>query len=262
MILLGIETATIEVGVGLAKDVKPLASMVARPGRRHVETLHPSLEAVLRAASLELADIDLVAVDVGPGLFTGLRVGIAAAKGLALALSLPLLALRSTQVLLAGVPNETSTTIAVIDMRRGDVAWEVATDNAAEHGNDSLDSGAQRVSLGSPEELVAQLSELDGPLFLVGDGAVRYADRISAGHGGLGKRVRIGGERFAAPSVTALLELASHYENDSDAYVNAYAITPLYLRQPDAKANFSTRASNNGDETLAGAVSTIDRVGG
>jgi tRNA threonylcarbamoyl adenosine modification protein YeaZ len=84
--LLALETATVEVGAALVADGDLLAAVTARPGRRHVETLHPAVETACALAGVRLRELDAIAVDVGPGLFTGLRVGIAAAKGFALAL--------------------------------------------------------------------------------------------------------------------------------------------------------------------------------
>ncbi|HVC25983.1 MAG TPA: tRNA (adenosine(37)-N6)-threonylcarbamoyltransferase complex dimerization subunit type 1 TsaB, partial [Acidimicrobiales bacterium] len=92
MIVLAIESATIEVGVALAGPQGLLATATARPGRRHVETLHPEMAAVCAASGMSLADVGAIVVDVGPGLFTGIRVGVAAAKALAFALSVPVVA--------------------------------------------------------------------------------------------------------------------------------------------------------------------------
>jgi len=123
MRILAIETATIEVGVAVADETGPLASVTARPGRRQAETLHPAIADVCRIAMITPAELDAIAVDIGPGLFTGLRVGVAAAKALAGALGLPVVTATSLEVLKAACPSGLGAVIPVIDMRRGEVAW-------------------------------------------------------------------------------------------------------------------------------------------
>ena len=82
MILLGIETATQQVGAAVGGVEGVFASFHSAKGRRHAETLAPAIDFVAHAAGIELREISVVAVDVGPGLFTGLRVGIASARAL------------------------------------------------------------------------------------------------------------------------------------------------------------------------------------
>ena len=92
MIILGVETATGQVGCALGGYEGVLASFHAARGRRHAEVLTPAIEFVCRQARIEMKEISAVAVDVGPGLFTGLRVGVATGKAIAL--------FRCTQVIL------------------------------------------------------------------------------------------------------------------------------------------------------------------
>ena len=82
MLILGIDTATPQVSVAIGGHEGVLASTQASRGRRHAESLTPAIEFTCRQAQVALADIGVVAVDLGPGLFTGLRVGVAAAKAI------------------------------------------------------------------------------------------------------------------------------------------------------------------------------------
>ena len=83
MLILGIETATVQAGCALGGHEGVLASAHCSKGRRHAENLTPAIEFICAQAQVDLSEIGLVAVDTGPGLFTGLRVGIAAAKAIA-----------------------------------------------------------------------------------------------------------------------------------------------------------------------------------
>ncbi len=125
MLILAIETATQSVGVALANEQGVVAHLEVRQGRRHAETVVPAVEQLLAHAEASMADITRIAVDVGPGLFTGLRVGVATAKAYALALDVPIVAISSLEL----------------------VAYEVAPlllHNAGNPGNSSLQNRAVR----------------------------------------------------------------------------------------------------------------------
>ncbi|MGH9094232.1 MAG: tRNA (adenosine(37)-N6)-threonylcarbamoyltransferase complex dimerization subunit type 1 TsaB [Acidimicrobiales bacterium] len=123
MIVLAIDTATPQVGVALRGDDGPIGSFHASQGRRHGEVLAPAIQELCCHTGVALADVGLVAVDVGPGLFTGLRVGLATAKALAAALSLPALGITSPEVLARPHRRAGAAVAAVVDVRRGEVAW-------------------------------------------------------------------------------------------------------------------------------------------
>ena len=101
MIVLGIESATESVGVALAASDGVLASVEVARGRRHAESIVPCVQFVCERADIELSEVGAIAVDVGPGLFTGMRVGIATAKSLAMALNIPMVPMTSLEVLAA-----------------------------------------------------------------------------------------------------------------------------------------------------------------
>jgi tRNA threonylcarbamoyladenosine biosynthesis protein TsaB len=83
VLILGIETATERVSVAVGGHEGVIGLFEVTKGRRHVETLVPAIEFMLKQAGIDLDEISVVAVDVGPGLFTGMRVGLAGAKAAA-----------------------------------------------------------------------------------------------------------------------------------------------------------------------------------
>ena len=83
MLILGLESATAQVGCAIGGHEGVLASSHSARGKRHAENLTPAIEFVCRQARVELQEISCVAVDNGPGLFTGLRVGVASGKAIA-----------------------------------------------------------------------------------------------------------------------------------------------------------------------------------
>ncbi len=120
--ILNIETATRNCSVSLAQDGIVIASReVAEQGYSHAEKLHVFIEAVLEEAKITFAQLSAVAVSQGPGSYTGLRIGVSAAKGLCFALSIPLIAIDTLAVLAQQVNIEDGLIIPMIDARRMEV---------------------------------------------------------------------------------------------------------------------------------------------
>jgi tRNA threonylcarbamoyladenosine biosynthesis protein TsaB len=180
------------------------------------------------------AELDAIAVDIGPGLFTGLRVGVAAAKALAGALGLPVVTATSLEVLKAACPSGLGAVIPVIDMRRGEVAWLMPARPAPD------------VRVGAPAELATELAELAelaglaegvGPVLLVGDGALRHRELLERA---IVPAPVFGGTALAAPPVASLAVLAIAAMKDGRCCDPA-SVRPFYGREADARINWSSR---------------------
>lgn len=225
MRLLALETATLEVGAAVFEDDRVLAASSNRPGRLHVETLHPAITRVLVESGTPARALGAIAVDVGPGLFTGLRVGIAAAKAFALALSIPVVAVSSTEALremARRALGDGISIVPVVDMRRDEVAWE-------------FEDGS--LEIGNKETFASRLSK-SGPVALVGDGTRRLSGELDRS---IDARI-IDDEMFFAPSVVAVGRIG--FARFCQGVVeDAVSVAPVYLRQADAVANFETRAT-------------------
>lgn len=227
MLILGIETATEQVGVAIGGHEGVIATFEVTRGRRHAEILVPAIEFTLRQAGVEVAELGCVAVDVGPGLFTGMRVGLAAAKSLAQALRLPMIGITSLDLLAFANRHSDRLLVPVIDARKGEVFWAMYR---------QVPGGVQRVAeptVGSVEDLVGDLLARSDDTLCVGDGAARYRDEIIEGF-----RCEVSGP--AHPSAGALVELA-HAKALREDWVRPDQIEALYLRAPDAQINWATR---------------------
>jgi len=258
--LLAIESATDTVGVGLIRHDGGSAERVHVGGRAHAELLAPAIEEVCAVSGTEVADIERIAVDVGPGLFTGLRVGVATAKALAWSLSVPLLGVSSLDILAAAASETASgpgpagtpagAVAAVVDARRGEVfaaAYRfdrpVARPAGPDRSGHTVDPGdvrSDRPGAISPEALVAWLSDLvaeAGRVQVVGDGAVRYLELLS-GHDGLD--VAPAG-RLAAPPPLALARLALARLSRGAVPTAPADLVPDYRRPADARINWEQR---------------------
>ena len=123
MLILGIETATEQVSVALGGHEGVIALFEMARGRRHAETLTPAIDFVCDQADIGLEEVGLIAVDVGPGLFTGMRVGLAAAKALALGLRLPMIGIPSLDLLAFRHRRADKVVVPVVDARKGEVFY-------------------------------------------------------------------------------------------------------------------------------------------
>ncbi|MEO7556941.1 MAG: tRNA (adenosine(37)-N6)-threonylcarbamoyltransferase complex dimerization subunit type 1 TsaB [Acidimicrobiales bacterium] len=229
MLILGIETATQQVGVAIGGHEGVLAQAHTARGRRHAENLTPAIEFVCRQARIDLHEVSCVAVDIGPGLFTGLRVGIAAAKAMASALRVPMIGVSSLDLLAFPVRFSPRLIVAVIDARRGEVFHALYR---------QVPGGVQRVSepsCSTADDLASDLLAARDDILLVGDGALRYIEAFE----GLDK-VEVADQGLAYPSGSSLVQLA-HAQALREEWVKPWELSPLYLRKPDAEIGWKTR---------------------
>ena len=120
--ILNIETATKNCSVALAKEGKTIVSKeIAEEGYSHSERLHVFIEEIIKDAKITFQDLSAIAVSQGPGSYTGLRIGVSAAKGLCFALDIPLIALDTLQVLASQVQLSDGLIIPMLDARRMEV---------------------------------------------------------------------------------------------------------------------------------------------
>ena len=120
--ILNIETATKNCSVALAKEGQTiLCKEIAEEGYSHAERLHVFIEEIIKEAGITYKDLSAIAVSQGPGSYTGLRIGVSAAKGLCYALAIPLIAIDTLQVLASQVTVSNGLIIPMIDARRMEV---------------------------------------------------------------------------------------------------------------------------------------------
>ena len=125
-IILNIDTAVESASVCLAKDTQPVQFAINNNQRDHASWLHSSIQKIISDAGLTTKDIEAIAVTIGPGSYTGLRVGLSAAKGLCYALNIPLIAINTLEVIATGVKEDQADMICpLIDARRMEVFMAV-----------------------------------------------------------------------------------------------------------------------------------------
>jgi tRNA threonylcarbamoyladenosine biosynthesis protein TsaB len=229
VLILGIDTATVQVSCAVGGHEGVLASTLSSRGKRHAESLTPAIQFACRQARIELSEISVVAVDLGPGLFTGLRVGVATAKAMAHALQVPMIGVPSLDLLAFPVRFTSRLIVAVIDARRGELFYAFYR---------QVPGGVQRLTdhqVGTAEDLASELLASGEECLLVGDGAIRYREVFD----GLNK-VDVVGAELAHPSASSLVMLA-HARALREQFVKPWDLAPMYLRKPDAEINWAMR---------------------
>ncbi len=238
MLVLAIESATDAAAVALADSSGVIALAGVEQGRRHGETIAPAIVEVCARAGVAPSDVQAVAVDVGPGLFTGLRVGVATAQAFAAALGIPVVPVGSLRILAqaaaesaagSGRAGDDVEVVAAVDARRGEIFWARFTVapappwHAHRRHEDRLSStGALLVELGHEQTTV------------VGDGALRYAGQLAAaGH-------RVAGPMLAHPPVAVLASLGRRRLLQCRTLPPS-GVVPRYLREADARINWEQR---------------------
>ena len=209
MTVLAFDCAVSGLGVAVVRDGVRLASL-SEGGRDQAARLLPAIEAVLADAAVDRRALTLIAVTIGPGSFTGVRVGLAAARGLAVGLAVPLAGITTTAVLLAQSSSRDRLVIAAIDSRLGD--WFCA-----------IGEGDAAPCVTSARDLAARIA--GRPCLVVGIGAKALADDLLAA--GIDTIVE-----EAAPDPVTLARLAGDAGIDGWRSRNAEEglPRPLYLR--------------------------------
>ena len=170
MNILALDTAGKTAAVAVLRDDTLLYETVSNTGLTHSETLLPMADAALKACGLTCADIGLYAVTAGPGSFTGLRIGLAAVKGMALPRQTPCAGVSTLAALAYGMAGA-GTVVGALDARRGQVYW--AGFDLKTHERLTPDDAAP------VEALEKFVSGCKKPLFFVGDGALLCYNRYS-----------------------------------------------------------------------------------
>lgn len=193
MDVLAFDTATSVVTAALTRDGHVVGERVSRP----VSVLEDA-HALVAAAGLAPADVDAIAVGIGPGSFTGIRLGIATARSLALALDIPVAGVSTLRALAAGAPGA----LPVVDAKRREVFTELN---------------------GEPQVLSPSDVPLEPGTVCVGDGAVRYRDVLEEA----GAAIPAAESELHVPRARFHALLATDFGP-------AERVQPLYLRLPDA----------------------------
>jgi len=218
MNILAIDTTTKFLCLGIYKQGK-VFELNEELGTRHAELLIPKLKTLLKKAALDITDIDYFACAIGPGSFTGIRIGLSTAKGLAFGLNRPLMGIPSLDILARNVSEKEETLVCpVIDARRALVY------SCLYKIKENKYKKISKYLLISPDDLLKKLNHKQRVVFL-GDGLKLYRDLIFQK---LGKNAVFLDEKLWYPKAGNILALGRELLKKKKAF-DALKIKPLYL---------------------------------
>lgn len=237
MRILALDTATWVASVAVTEGERVLAERKQRTQGQHAEHLLPMIDAALDEANYSVAELDAIAVSIGPGSFTGLRIGVAVAKAMAYAWKLPVIPVPTLLAIASAAPVEEGVVAAVLDARRGQLYAALF----ARHGQHCTPIGGERLL--SPQALLAWLPS---PVTVVGDAVERYGGwLVSQG----GKEILLLPFPEHGPDAAVVARLARGMGRGQPAE----QVEPHYVRPSEAEEKLSKLLKNQ-VETRASLV--------
>lgn len=210
--ILNIETATKNCSVALAKDGKTiLCKEIAEEGYSHAERLHVFIDEIIKEVGITFQELSAIAVSQGPGSYTGLRIGVSAAKGLCYALGIPLIAVDTLQVLASQAKVSNGLIIPMLDARRMEVYSAIFTPNF----ENKRAVQAQIITENSFEDL-------QETLYFVGDCAEKCKAVLNKQN-----HIFLGDIKYPSAKEMSFLSFEKHQKND---FVDVAYFEPYYLK--------------------------------
>ena len=222
MKILALDTATQSCSVAIVDDGSLLAELTRANSKTHSRQLMNLINTVCRIADLKAEDLDGFAVTIGPGSFTGLRIGISTVKGLAFSLGKPVVGVSSLDALAWQCAQSAYLICPLLDARKK----EVYTCRYRFNHNELKKAGTEKVA--SPVEAMRGIRE---PSIFVGNAVQLYREDISAELGELAHFAAWGQHTIRASSI-AWLSMTRFYRQQTD---DVAMLIPQYIRKPDAE---------------------------
>ena len=219
MKILAIETATKAASVAVVSDEKFLSEIICETSAAHSETLMPQIEKVLKISGAE--KIDAVAVSIGPGSFTGLRIGLAAAKSLAYAWKIKIVGVETLQAISYHFPS--ATVFPMIDAQKNRAYFQKFVNGEK----------FSEIEIKPIDEIVTYAEKIDGEVFLCGD--VLHKIKIP-----LPKNVKLAPINLRMPRAVNVA-LCGKKLLDAGKFDNVMNLEPLYIRRSEAEVLWEKR---------------------
>lgn len=230
MKILAIDSSSKPASASVVKDGKVLCEVFVNNGLTHSKTLMPVIKSVMEHSESSLGEIDLCAVVTGPGSFTGVRIGVAAAKGICFNNDIPCVGISTLETMAYNLACVKGYVCAVMDARCSQVY--TATFKC---GN-----GVKRVTEDraiSIDDLIAHFKELNGDIYILGDGAELVYSKLVADCEVSNVILVNENNRYQKSSSAALCAGVK----DADCYIKADELVPVYLRLPQAERELKNK---------------------
>ncbi|NOX97985.1 MAG: tRNA (adenosine(37)-N6)-threonylcarbamoyltransferase complex dimerization subunit type 1 TsaB [Nitrospirae bacterium] len=233
MRILGIETSTRTGSVALVQGEGVIAEYTLNSKETHTARLMPMIDHILKDAHLTIRQMDAVAVSLGPGSFTGLRIGIATAKGLCLALRKPLIGISTLDALAHNIGHTSQLICPLLDARKGEVYTAIYRYR--------LPGKKQRLEKLSKDMVLSLdklLSKINASTVFLGDVFDSYRDLIGKR---LGKKASFAPPALNFPRAANVAVLGLEKLQSGEEEPGLSEIEPLYVRRPEAEVQWEKK---------------------
>ncbi|MGL5754197.1 MAG: tRNA (adenosine(37)-N6)-threonylcarbamoyltransferase complex dimerization subunit type 1 TsaB [Paraclostridium sp.] len=230
MKILGIDTSTQAASVCIIEDEKLICEYTINSKRTHSQKLMLMIESMIKESDLSIKDIDAIAICIGPGSFTGLRIGMATAKAISHVRNLPIISVNSLESLAFNMNLCDKTICSIIDAQRN----QVYTGKYKFENNEF--KTVEDVNVIAVDELIEELSSKDEEFILVGEATSLYIDKLSEV-----KNISIASASNNVNKASSLCVLGiMKYEKNIDIH-NCHSINPMYIRKSQAEVQYEEK---------------------
>lgn len=240
MMILGIDSSGLVASVALVKDGEMIGEYTINYKKTHSQTLLPMLDEMAKMIELDMNEVDAIAVAAGPGSFTGLRIGSATAKGLALALKKPIISISTLEALAYNMYETNGLVCPIMDARRNQVYTAIYR---FENGKMQEVWEPKAVAV---DELIEKLNELNEEVIFTGDGMPVYKEKLAEN---LQVKYLLAPAHLARQRAGALASLGSIYFEEG-RYTEGKEHQPVYLRLSQAEREMMEKEAKKADKLV------------
>lgn len=228
--LLAIETATLASGVALATADKLVAEIIVQTKKTHSERLMPHIEQLLELGQVAKEDITAIAVSIGPGSFTGLRIGLATAKALAYVWNVPVIGVSTLAALAYACPAPNSLICPLLDAQKGNVY------QAVYRWEKGILQEVIPPRVIAHQEAINELASQPLPVIMLGEGAVLFQEVIVAA----ADPIELAPPHIILPRAGSVA-LLGHQLLRQGIRHDVMTLEPLYIRRSEAEVLWEQR---------------------
>ena len=230
MKILGIDTATMAANVAVLEDDKLICEYTINTKKTHSQKLMPMIENMLKLSDLDIKEIDAIAICVGPGSFTGLRIGMATAKAMAHVNNIPLIGVNSLEILGANMDLCNRNICSILDAQRNQVYMNKYI------LKDYKITELEEISIKAIDELLEEISSSNEDWVLVGEAVYKYKEKIEEI-----SNITIPSPANNITKASTLCFVARDKMLANDQVYNCYNINPMYIRKSQAEEQYEEK---------------------
>lgn len=230
MKILGIDTSTMAANVAVLEDDKLICEYTINTKKTHSQKLMPMIENMLKLSDLEIKDMDAIAICVGPGSFTGLRIGMATAKAMAHVNNIPLIGVNSLEILGSNMDLCNRKICSILDAQRNQVYM-----NKYILENNKI-TELEEISIKPIDDLLEEISASDEEWVLVGEAVYKYKEKIESV-----ANITMSSPANNITKASSLCAVARDKMLANEDVHNCYDINPMYIRKSQAEEQYEEK---------------------